>query len=48
LRCYKKELVGAVPNIDFEGPVVSTDAKFGGQYAGTYMVRPRAHDTTRW
>jgi len=48
LRAYdffhNKELVGAVPDIEFDGPFNSSDADFGGLYAGTYMVRPREHE----
>jgi hypothetical protein len=48
LRAYdvfhNKKLVGAVPEIRFDGPFDNTDAKFGGLYAGTYMVRPREHE----
>jgi hypothetical protein len=51
LRAYdffqNQELLGVVPEIEFEGPYDCTDAKFGGLYAGTYMVRPRTHGMRR-
>jgi len=42
LRAYElfqnKDLVGVVPHIDFKGPFHRTNSRFGGLYAGTYMV----------